>query len=230
MESLEKQLLLRDLDRFGYSLARTEGADAAQTLGRMLRSDEGRMLEGVPVVLTNVLMNKHEFNLEDFEKSLPTPLQRRFRTLAALTHFFLLLVPDSEDARQLLGKYLKKREPALLERVHQNMDTERTFNLGGGVSLDIQRLQNTYKNYLVSQFMRSEENLGKQLDNQRQTTFLEALSELFTERQRLLLFKLLNKQQLSKTEREYYSRTIKPRLRALSNSDVQSLASSLLGL
>lgn len=230
MDNLEKQLLLRDLDRYGYSLVQPESSNASETLSRMLRSDEGRLLEGIPVVLTNVLMNKHKLDLEDFEESLPNALQRRFRILAALTYFFLLLVPDSDYARTQLGKYLKKREPALLEQVQQKVDAGQAFNLAGGVSLDSQRLQNTYENYVVSQLIQSEENLSKKLDSQRQMTFLESLAELFTERQRLLLFKQLNKEQLSKTEREYYSRTIKPRLKALSNKDVRSLAAALLGL
>lgn len=229
MDSLEKQLLLRDLDQYGYSLAGGPTPDPRQTLERMLKSDDGRILEGVPVVLTNVLLSEPEFDLEKFEKQLPTSLQRRFRMLAALTNHFLLWLPKSEKTRFELTKYLKKREPVQLERVLQTLSAERPFNLGAGVSLDAQRLQNTYKNYVVAQFLNKEESLAKTLENERQANLMEALSELFTEKQRSLLFKMLRKDKLQKTEREYYSRTIKPRLKALSNSDLQSLASTLLG-
>lgn len=229
MERLEKELLMRDLDKYGYSLVQTGEANTEDALTRMLHSNDGRVLEGLPVVLTNVLMWEHEFKFETFEKTLPPAHQRRFRTLAAITYFFLLWVPESEEAKSRLRSYLHKREPALLENVQHELNAGGTFNMGGGVKLDAQRLQNTYKNYVVAQLVHTEENLAKKLDEQRQATFLEALSTLFTERQRDLLFKLLNKASLSKTEREYYSRTVKPRLRALRNADLQSLASTLLG-
>jgi hypothetical protein len=54
------------------------------------------------------------------------------------------------------------------------------------------------------------------------------LFELFSAKQVEIIEKLLHNDPLSKTEREYYSRVIKKRLKALANPDVQSIASSLL--
>ena len=70
---------------------------------------------------------------------------------------------------------------------------------------------------------------SKVLEEERDTALLESLSELFTDKQKDLMFKVLNKEALTKTEREYYSRVVKKRLKALRNSDLQSLAQTLVG-
>jgi hypothetical protein len=59
--------------------------------------------------------------------------------------------------------------------------------------------------------------------------FNEAASELFTDKQREVMHKVLNHESLTKTEREYYSRVVKRRLKALRNPDLQTTAATLLG-
>lgn len=226
---VEKELLLHDLDRYGYSLVQPTVSDPASVLTRMLNSKDGRVLEGVPVVLTHMLVHGQKLDLEGLEQALPAALKRRLRMLAAVTYQFMFWVSNSEAARKRLLKYLTLREPALLEQVQHKLNVKQALNVGMGASMDAERLENTYKNYVVNQFMEKQESVSKKLDEERQSAFLQALSELFTERQRGLLFKFLNKQELTKTEREYFSRTVKPRLKALRNADVQSLATTLLG-
>ena len=79
MDALEKELLLRDVEKFGYHLAQPGAANPAQVLQRMVTSDDGRVLEGVPVVLTNVLLSNEVFDLKAIEFSLPSALQKRFQ-------------------------------------------------------------------------------------------------------------------------------------------------------
>ena len=54
------------------------------------------------------------------------------------------------------------------------------------------------------------------------------LSEVFTPRQKTLLRKKLEAKPLTKTEREYYSRVLKKRLKALANEELHALARRLL--
>jgi hypothetical protein len=229
MDTIEKELLLRDLDKYGYHLAQPASANAAQVLQRMVASDDGRVLEGVPVVLTHVLLSKEELDLEAVERSLPSALQKRFRVLVAVTYLFLFLVPESDPQRKRLQQYLKKREPALVESVTEKLRNQHKVQVGAGVVLDEERLEKTYKNYVVEQFMASQASLSKQLEDQRSVMFQEAVGELFTDKQRDLMFKVMNHQSLTKTEREYYSRVVKPRLKALRNPDLQAMAATLLG-
>lgn len=229
MDSLEKELLLRDVEKYGYHLAQPSSANPVQVLQRMVTSDDGRVLEGLPVVLTNVLLMNKNFELESVELSLPTALQKRFRVLAAVTYLFLFWVPESESAQKLLQLYLKKREPALVENVKDKLRNQHKVQVGAGLVLDEERLEKTYKNYVVEQFMVTQASFSKQLDEQRSAMFNEAVSELFTDKQRDLILKVLGHQTLTKTEREYYSRVVKPRLKALRNPDLQTTAATLLG-
>jgi hypothetical protein len=229
MDAIEKELLLRDLERYGYHLAHTASTNPANVLQRMVTSDDGRVLEGVPVVLSNILMSENDLALEDVETSLPTALQKRFRVLAAVTHLFLFWVPGSDRARKLLQQYLKKREPALLDSVADKLRNQHKVQVGAGLVLDEERLEITYKNYVVEQFMESQSSVSKKLEEQRSTMLNEALSELFTDKQKELMLKVLDHHSLTKTEREYYSRVVKPRLKALRNPDLQTMAATLLG-
>lgn len=229
MDTLEKELLLRDVEKYGYHLAQPGTANPAQVLQRMLMSDDGRVLEGVPVVLTNVLLSNKSFDLKSVESSLPSALQKRFRVLAAVTYLFLFWVPESDSARKLLHDYLKQREPALAETVTEKLRNQHKVQVGNSVVLDEARLEKTYKNYVVEQFMETQTSFAKKLEDQRSTLFTEAVSELFTDKQRELMFKMLNREPLTKTEREYYSRSVKPRLKALRNPDLQTTAATLLG-
>jgi hypothetical protein len=229
MDSLEKELLLRDVEKYGYHLALPGTTNPAQVLQRMLMSDDGRVLEGVPVVLTNVLLSNKTFDLKSVESSLPSALQKRFRVLAAVTYLFLFWVSESDSARKLLNEYLKEREPALTENVTEKLRTQHKVQVGNSVVLDEARLEKTYKNYVVQQFIDTQTSVTKKLDEQRSTLFTEAASELFTEKQKELMFKMLNHEPLTKTEREYYSRSVKPRLKALRNPDLQTTAATLLG-
>lgn len=229
MDSLEKELMLRDAANYGYQLFQPESQNPTKFLQRMLQDDDARILEGFPVVLTNVLLNNPNLDLKAVETGLPSPLQRRFRMLAALTYLFLFWVSESDKAKLALSKYLKNREPALIENVQDKLRNQGKVSVGNNVVLDAERLEKTYRNYVVRELMESKASLSKQLEDKRQGVFQEALGELFTDKQRELLLKMLNKESLTKTEREYYSRVVKPRLKALRNPDLQSLASSLLG-
>jgi hypothetical protein len=229
MEALEKELLLRDVEKYGYYLASSASADPAGVLKRMVASDDGRVLEGVPVVLSNVLMSGKKLDLESVELSLPASLQKRFRVLSAVTYHFLFWVSDSELARKQLQRYLKNREPALAESVMDKLRNQHKVQVGAGLVLDEERLEKTYKNYVLEQFVETETNFSRKLEEQRSLLLNEAISELFTEKQKELMLKMLNHQALTKTEKEYYSRVVKPRLRALRNPDLQTMAVSLLG-
>ncbi len=229
MDALDKELLLRDVEKYGYHLAQPMSANPAQVLQRMIMSDDGRVLEGVPVVLTNILLSTKDFEPETVELSLPHALKKRFRVLTAVTYLFLFWVPESDPARKALYEYLKRREPALIENVTDRLRNHHKVQVGANVVLDEERLEKTYKNYVVQQFLETKVTFAKKLEDQRSEIFRAAASELFTDKQRELMMKVLNHDPLTKTQREYYSRVVKPRLKALRNPDLQTMAATLLG-
>ena len=178
----------------------------------------------MPVVLTYMLLNKSLPALEEIEDHLENSLQRRFRMLAAITCMFLFWVPDSQVEQKLLRDYLKRREPGLLKNMKTRMGSKESMNVGAGVSINPARLENTFKNYVVSQLVNTQVSMTKKLDSEREKQFQTALSILFTEKQKQILFKVLEHGTLTKTEREYYSRVVKPRVKALKNPESQLIA------
>lgn len=59
-------------------------------------------------------------------------------------------------------------------------------------------------------------------------SFKESLKSVFTARQIQIISRKLNKNRLTKTEQEYFSRTIKKKLIALSNETVYGMAKLIL--
>ena len=229
MDSLEKQLMLRDAEKYGYQLVSFDSADPVTLLRRMVESNDGRVLEGIPVVLTNMLMQQVEVDFQEIERQLQTALQRRFRMFVCITYLFFFWVPEGESARKHLYEYLKSREPSLIEKVKEQLQARGSLIVGAGVRLDVERLEKTYRNYVVDQFMQTKASLTKRVEESREQALNHALSELFTEKQRAIIMKTMARETLTKTEREYYSRVVRPRLKALRNPDLQVLVAALLG-
>ena len=53
------------------------------------------------------------------------------------------------------------------------------------------------------------------------------LDRLFSPKQKDLVFKKLNREPLTKTEREYYSRVVKKKLEAIADADLNNIANKL---
>ena len=87
-----------------------------------------------------------------------------------------------------------------------------------------ERLKNTFSRYYdeaqpkVSELLSLKENFDLQ----------HALSEVFSPKQKELVLKKFRGDLLTKTEREYYSRTVRKKLAALANPELQRLAQKLL--
>ncbi len=54
------------------------------------------------------------------------------------------------------------------------------------------------------------------------------LSKLFSRKQKEIILKKLGGGKLTKTEKEYFSRTIKPKLAAIMNPDIQRIGALLI--
>ena len=99
--------------------------------------------------------------------------------------------------------------------------------LGKGLSVSTERLRNTLRRYTtdLERFESArEKERGKQL---RSFQLNLHLSTLFPPKQKELVLKKLNGEPLTKTEQEYYSRIVKKKLEALTNSEIRKIASSL---
>ena len=232
MESDVRPGLYRDLEEWGYSLLRPqEGADPAELLKELVRAEEARLLEGFTVVLCSGLRREPPVALsfERIEESLASSGEKkRFRLLVGITWQLMLMLPDAREQRQLLSDYLDKNDPNVLAEVRKAFAEGKSLN-AGRTKLSVERLQTTFSNYVLAAEKGERERLSEQIERAREISFNESLNDLFSERQVEIIRKVLARQTLTKTEREYYSRIIKKRMAAIANADLQTLAASVLG-
>jgi RNA-splicing ligase RtcB len=93
--------------------------------------------------------------------------------------------------------------------------------INGTMSTD--RVVNSFKNY----FKRAEIDLKEVVELQDEFELEYAMSQIFSKKQKEIFLKKLKGEKLTKTEREYYSRSIKKKVLALANPDLHKLASKL---
>lgn len=232
MESSVRPGLYRDLEDWGYGLLRPqETAGPAELLKELVRGEDVRLLEGFPVVLCSWMLKKPDSALPllDIEESLASAGdKKRFRLLVGITWQLLLMLPGSDAQRRQLGDYLEKREPNVVAEVRKAFAEGKSLN-AGRIKLSAERLQTTFGNYVLAGRGKERERVAEQIERAREIAFNEALNDLFSERQVEIVRKVLGREVLSKTEREYYSRVIKKRMAAIANADLQTLAASVLG-
>jgi hypothetical protein len=95
-----------------------------------------------------------------------------------------------------------------------------------GFQMDSKRLKSTFNNYYSEKFEKSVEDLL----SQREEFDLEySLSQIFSPKQKELFLKKLKGKKMSKTEKEYFSRVVRKKVKALANSQLHRLSRKLIG-
>jgi hypothetical protein len=125
-------------------------------------------------------------------------------------------------------------KPEGLEKVKKSFETKYgdllandVLTLDATTALSTERLRNTLRRY-SSTLETSRSTRKREKDKQRRSFQLNYfLSTLFSPKQKELVLKKLNGEPLNKTEKEYFSRTVKKKLEALNNSEVRKVAKAL---
>ena len=224
---MKREDLVFNLARLGYSLVtpevqEVEAEQVVDLLAELVDSKDLRLVEGFPVVLANCA--QRGMNL-DFEALLAKykPRSRKRQNLEKL----LLLSSDLLTQEGL-------DQPSGLEEVKKSLKTKyddllanEVVTLGAKTSLSTERLRNTLRRY-SSTLKTSRATRKREKDKQRRSFQLNYfLSTLFSQKQKELVLKKLNGEPLNKTEKEYFSRTVKKKLVALNNSEVRKVAKAL---
>lgn len=224
---MKREDLVFNLGRLGYSLVMPEAQEVGEDqvvelLAELVDSKDLRLVEGFPVVLANCA--QRGMNL-DFTALLAKhkPRSRKRQNLEKL----LLLSSDL-----LTQEGLDK--PEGLEKVKKSFETKYcdllandVLTLDATTALSTERLRNTLRRY-SSTLETSRSTRKREKDKQRRSFQLNYfLSTLFSPKQKELVLKKLNGEPLNKTEKEYFSRTVKKKLEALNNSEVRKVAKAL---
>ena len=99
-----------------------------------------------------------------------------------------------------------------------------TYVKMGSYELSSERLKQVFKNY-YAQKNHDLKNFGEKYE---EMSLEFALSQMFSPKQKDLFLKRLKGELLTKTEREYFSRTVKKKATALANTELHQLAQKVL--
>lgn len=215
---------LKSLSKLGFPMFEpSEELEVNETLAEVVKSNDTRLWEGFPVLLANA-GESYQFASDLVELLLPTEeLKERYHRLVLLsaavyTHYHLSF-SWLDKAKKTFSDDDKKRVKAwrnALAHQHAPNWPEDEF--------DPERVRGLFELY----YEQKVEKDRKRKDRYEEFSLEYALSQVFSPKQKDLFKKKLEGDPLTKTEREYYSRTVKKKVVALANSELHSLARKLL--
>lgn len=219
--------MIEALADLGYPLisatkSRITAKSIREVLDGLLSSDESRLIEGFPVILANCAHKGLTLNTRALLSSYAMKSQKRQNLEKLLLISSELLNQEKlkqPEGLDILAGSLRKKYGDLL--------SDEMVALGKGVSLSTNCLQNTLRRYSASLKNSKSAQEKATLRQQRSFKLHMHLSTLFSPKQKELVLKKLNGESLTKTEQEYYSRVVRKKLEALTNSELRKIATEL---
>ena len=224
---MKKEDLIEALADLGYPLisagkSRITAKKIKEVLDGLVSSDESRLIEGFPIILANCAHKGLGLNTRALLSSYAMKSQKR-QNLEKL----LLISSELLNQEKLQQPEGLDRLAGSLRKKYGDLLSGEMVTLGMGVTLSTNRLQNTLRRY-ASSLENSKSAQEKTMLRQQQSFQLHMhLSTLFSPKQKELVLKKLNGESLTKTEQEYYSRVVRKKLEALTNSELRKIATKL---
>jgi hypothetical protein len=208
---------------------RLTGSQATVILDALASSNDPALVVRFPVVLSicarnGISLNSHALFSKYWESS---PKKKNLEKLLLISGELFDL--EGIEAPQNLKKIVRS-----LKAKYGSLQSARLLSLSSGMTISIKDIQNTLRDYTVKIINAAKESPGETSDREPKTDMLQRspelngfLDRLFSPKQKDLVFKKLNSQSFTKTEREYYSRVVRKKLEAIANSQVGYIASKL---
>lgn len=221
---MENDELLKRVGALGFPLfGAEEKRDANSTLAEMVKSKDLRLWEGFPVVLANSaekgLFSHDEVNKYLSEDSDKLSFDSLMLMSLAVYKFFDLQFSWANEFYKSLSEDKKNQFAVFLDKLKRDGSPD-----VAGREMSAQRLKTVFENY----FNRTKAKRLNELLSEKDELGLEyALSRVFSPKQKELFLKKLGGEKLTKTEKEYFSRTVKKKVLALSNLQLQRAAQKL---
>ena len=189
----------------------------------MVKSRDTRLWEGFPVLLVNAAKD-YRFDRTQVLKDLHAAEEKEnFNALLLLS----LALYESYHLSYLWMKQLKMNfsdgERAELKQLRNFLAQDELFPLCG-TQFQPARLKGTFELY----FAKESEKSQQRKDKSDELSLEYALSQLLSSKQKELFKKKLDGLPLTKTEKEYYSRTVKKKVVALANVELHRQAQKLM--
>jgi hypothetical protein len=216
--------LLNNLDLLGFPLMDTkEDFDVNKTLADVVQSNDTRLWEGFPVLLVNAAQ-EFSFDYDRVLKLLRNKQEREnFQDLLQLSLALYQYYHLTFIWADRLKKYLPDQNTAFVKKL------KNCISRGEVIHIDKKNFLPDRLFEIFSNYFKKDAEKTKKLNKKYEELSLEySLSQLFSPKQKELFKKKLHGEPLNKTEREYYSRTVKKKVSALANTDLHRLAQKLM--
>lgn len=220
---MKKTTLLKRIKGLGYPLFEAERSlDVNETLAEVVKSRDLRLWEGFPLLLANSL-ERDLFDYEVAQMHLKNLYERKYLqylTMMSLALYEYLKLKFSYLDKLCKSSYFNKN---LFYKFIECLKEKQDLKLNSR-QLSSVRVINTFKNY----FKQAEINFKDYVEMKDEFDLEFALSQVFSKKQKELFMKKLKGEKMTKTEREYFSRSVKKKVLALANSDLHKLATKLI--
>jgi hypothetical protein len=216
--------LLNRLAKFGFQMFETtEEVDAVETLAEVVQSHDARLWEGFPVMLARAAED-YRFSLDALAEKLDS------QKLKDDLRFLIMVSLSAYAVYNLTFSWSRKFWKTLNEEDRKAVGFWRNVLVHGtevrweDTALDPKRMRETFELYFVQAGAETKRRREK-LD---EYSLEYSLSQVFSPKQKDLFKKKLEGKPFTKTDQEYYSRTVKKKVVALANSELHTLARKLL--
>jgi len=216
--------LYNSLSKLGFPMFEpNEDPDTNETLAEVVKSNDTRLWEGFPVLLANAAEN-YQFSLGQVLQQLDTEEQKQvFHQLVLLSASVYSMYHLSFSWFNKLKKDFSDRDKKRIKTWRNNLVHRQELQEGDD-QFDSERVTGLFELY----FEQKVEKERKRKEKFQEFSMEYALSQIFSPKQKELFKKKLEGNPLSKTEQEYYSRTVKKKVVALANSELHALSRKLL--
>lgn len=216
--------LYNSLSKLGFPMFEpSEEPDTNETLAEVVKSNDTRLWEGFPVLLANAAEN-YQFSLGHVLQKLDSEEQKQlFHQLVLLSASVYSMYHLSFPWFNKLKKDFSDKDKKRIKTWRNNLVHHKVFQEGDN-QFDSERVTGLFELY----FEQKVEKDRKRKEKFQEFSMEYALSQIFSPKQKELFKKKLEGNSLSKTEQEYYSRTVKKKVVALANSELHALSRKLL--
>jgi hypothetical protein len=197
--------------------------DVNKVLFELVESHDHRLFELFPVVLA-AASDKEDFSLSGVEDMLPTPARKEtLYLLCCCAQAVYMMCSLSFQWLSASSLMQKKETEQVVETYKSALERGEDLVLGDH-RLSAQRVSANFKRY----YARETYEVCRMGEADNSVLFEHALSRVFSARQKELFLKKIKGEKFTKTEREYYSRAVKPKVVALANQELHQLANTIL--
>ncbi|MCA9395279.1 MAG: hypothetical protein KC900_13850 [Candidatus Omnitrophica bacterium] len=223
---MDKDKLVENVNKLGMPMMIPDKpVNAEETLAAVVTSQDARLWEMYPALLAST-WQKYQVKWSDIAGRLSksediAALKGLLAMSQAIYHAYHV---DFDGLSKSLKTYYdinKEIQTDLRNVLAHNHEIP-----VAGLSLSTERVRGSFEDYLSYKNLEQE----KQHAKLKEMSVEYALSQIFSPKQKELFKKRLNREKMTKTEREYFYRVVKKKAQALANPELHRLALKLMDI